>query len=279
MNYTVLVLGVWCILQVIIAIWGLGMLNNKCQNLTLYTKLRTLLVTSAVTATVFFANLMCNVVCYEDHEETSIWVALFTVVSSIIVIIMEAQIRSDIDDCANNTDTYKMVLLYAGILPSIFPLLYGCWMVFVWFRDIKARRSVKARERAAGRELSRQQREKAKEEEEARRTAVAEERERQADAIRRERQAKADERMRQVRKERGEYTAEERVAMAKERQQKAVIAEAEKKVSDIQHQIEGSMDDKEITRLGGELEKAQKALQAAKSGEKSVQSKGFLWDL
>lgn len=298
MNYTVLVLGVWCIIQVIIAIWGLGLLNNKCNNLSLYTRLRTLLVMSAVTATVFFANLMCNIVCYEDHEETSIWVAIFTLISAIIVIVMEVQIRSDIDDCANNTDTYKMVLLYAGILPSIFPLLYGCWMIWDWFKNMKERREIKSREKTAGRELIRQQKEKAREEELMRRTAAAEEKERQAELIRKERQlkaeaqtaklqAQAEERARQavvarekaekerkarqdaVRKARGEYTADERIAMAKEKRQKEAVAAAERKVTELEREVlEPGLSDADVATIGIRLEKAQRELERVKTGEK-----------
>ena len=131
MSYTVVVLGVWCIIQVIIAIWGLGIINNRCQDLSLYTKLRTLFVVSAVSATLFFANLICNNICYKDQDdETSFFIPGITFLCSLIIIITEVQISTYIKDCPFDTDTYKMMLLYGGIIPSIFPLLYSLVMGF-----------------------------------------------------------------------------------------------------------------------------------------------------
>jgi flagellar biosynthesis GTPase FlhF len=271
------------------------MLKNKCQNLSLYSRLRTLLTVSAVTATIFFANLLCNEACYEGDDNTSIWVALFTLVSSIIIITMQVQIRSDISDCADNTDNYKLIVLYAGIVPSIFPLLYSLYMIYVWFNTAKERRGIRERERMAKRQLAQQEKLRKQEEEAAERTRAAEEAQKRADAIRAEREAKRQQQIAEAearakaaaekaaearrkaederRKRQGKFTPEELVEQAKERQKAKEIGDAKAKVDKVQAQIkkvagaEGKPDTEKLVRLGEELVKAKEALKAAEGGE------------
>jgi flagellar biosynthesis GTPase FlhF len=296
MNYTVIALGLWCVMQVFIAIWGLGIMNNNCQNLSLYSRLRTLLTISAVTATIFFANLMCNQVCYEGNENTSIWVALFTFVSSIIIISLEVQIKNDINDCAKNTENYKLVVLYGGVLPSIFPLLYSLYMIYTWFSTVKERRALVEREKSAKRRLLDEQRQKKEDDEAAEKTRSAEEAENKANAMKAEREAKrkqqlADDAARarqatekavasrkkqqdEVRKKRGEFTPEEIVEQAKEKRKADVIAKGKQKVDKLEQEIRriglapGEKDEERLVRLGEQLSRAKNELKDVEEGER-----------
>jgi len=294
MNYTVLVLGIWCVMQVAIAIWGLGMLTNNCQNLSLYSRLRTLLTTSAVTATIFFANLMCNKVCYEGDENTSIWVALFTLVSSIIIIVMELQVKSDIDDCAKSTDNYKLVLLYGGIVPSLFPLLYSLYMIYTWFSTVKERQALRSREKDARKKLAQQEKLQKQEAERAERTRKAEEAEKRAEAIEQERRAKEsakrteqlqkiEEAKRQrdeaTRKATGRYTAEEKIEMAREAKKKIAVKIAKDKVAQLDERIRAldpATQADQITTLGDQLKKAKEEVRTVESGEQA-RSRGLFF--
>lgn len=289
MNYTVLVLGVWCIIQVAIAMWGLAKLNNNCNNMSLYTRLRVLLVISAVTATVFFSNLMCNIVCYEGHEETSLWIALFTVVSSIIIMITEIQINSDINDCADNTSTFKEVLLYAGIIPTIFPLAYGLWMLYTWFKDIKSRRASKSREVTAKRNLAKQQAIELQKTRQAQRDAESEILEQKIAAIKAAAAAKDAEKKKKeeekkykiaddARKAEGKYTAEELVAMQEEKGKQERIIKAQQEIEKLETEIQQkyhSGDTATIRELGTRLKSAKSELGAAKRGDAASSSRQF----
>lgn len=255
MDYTVLVLAIWCIIQVFIALWGLELINNNCQDYTLYSRTRVLLVISAVFATIFFCSLMCNHYCYEDiNDETSIWVPIFTIAAATTIITMESMIHSDIDDCATNTDNFKLTLMYAGIVTSIIPLIYGLYTLGKSILTQRERRREKERAKTATRSLAEETR-RAKEQEEAdkvrKETEAREEkarelvrqREEKEEARRQEDLRKAKERSDQARKAQEERERKERQRIQQEQEERLVRQEEERVSRMSPEQIE-----KEATR-------------------------------
>lgn len=141
MNYTVFVLGVWALIQVAIALWGLAIIDNTCENKKLFTNLRILLNVTAVSAVIFMSNMACNYTCYKDNTETPLFIALLTLTSSIITIVMQLYILQNIDECTTkSTDYYKMVLVSAGLITTIFPVFYSLYVIVSWMRGVTKKR-------------------------------------------------------------------------------------------------------------------------------------------
>lgn len=277
MNYTVIVLGIWALFQVAMAIWGLAILNNNCQTLSLYSRLRTLLTVSASAATVFFVDLLCNRLCHEDFEETSLWSALVTLVSSIMVIVMQIQISQDIDKCATNTDYYKSALMYGGIIPSVFPLIYGCWMLFQFFRVPRSMRLKRARERHTKETAALEEKKRIQEDEEQRLAREAEESERKIAAIAEEKARKAAAAERRAKKE---FSAEEKLEMAQANKKKAAITKAKDKLEEIETKmniLDPTTHAEELIELGKQLKKAKDELKEAEGGVEKKRPGGFVW--
>lgn len=136
MNITVLLLSIWSIMQVITSIWGLVIIEDNCTNSTLYNNVRMLLTTSAVVSVILFANIMCHSICYkDDQDEVSLWIPIVSLISGFIIIVLQVMVHSDIGDCCNNPETFKSVLMYTGVFPSLFPIIYGGYKLYVWIKE------------------------------------------------------------------------------------------------------------------------------------------------
>jgi len=123
---------IWSIIPIVFGWWGLAILDNSCQNNSLFINLRIMLVSSAVVCTMFTANLLCNNACYDEDDSTHMFVPLCTVVLSVIIWITGAYIYNNISDCTgtqSQADSYKQGIMYACILPTAGPCLYGLWRI------------------------------------------------------------------------------------------------------------------------------------------------------
>lgn len=305
MDYTVLLLAIWCVLQIFIALWGLELINNNCQDLSLYSRTRTVLVVSAVSATIFFANLMCNHYCYEDSDETSLWIPVITIASAATIISMEMMIKNDIDDCATNTDNFKLTITYGGIVPSGIALLYGLVMLYRWISDYGARRAIKSRERESKLALAKEEREKRRLEEKEAKLRAAEEAERKAQILREERaqkeKARREETERKTEEARAQKLQEKKEQEKKARERKEqerlsamseeeIIAESEErrkseKIGAIQSKITGLERDlrkpgisaDERVDIGKKLKEAKEDLAKSQRGEEISSGRGFVF--
>lgn len=299
MDIVIIILGIWAIIQVCIAVWGLGLLNNNCQNLSLYTRLRTYLVMSAVAATIYFAVLMCNEFCHKGTEETSGLTVIITMVVSLTCFILSLMVKGDIDDCASNTDNYKMVLSYAGALPSFIAFAYSIRMAFVWFSEFKKSRAAKNKLRDVNIKLAQARVEKEKEEKEEAARSKAAEKQKELERLAEEKQAKqklkeeeskrkieqdrekAAEAKRQAdeaeRKREGRFTPEERIARAKEQAKRKLIEEAKAELQSVQDEINSTDEDKVLSLgLDRKFAEAREKLRKAEAGE-SVQTRSSGW--
>jgi hypothetical protein len=279
MNIQVLLLGLWAIYQVIIAAWALSILENKCDTPSLYTKIRTLLVIGAVTATVLFSSLFCNSKCYDDDDETPKWVAMFVLVMAITSMALNATILSGIDDCAKSSDSFKIAVRYVNLPLTVYPILYGIFKIYRWFSETKQSRSLKQREVTARREAQKAEKDRKEAERLAQKTRKAEELE---SIAKREKDAKAKveaenktkmaqlEKLEQEtqRKARGEYTPEELIEIAETRVKMNKIGAAKKDVEIIKQEIvQAKDDDMKIQELGKKLKDAKEKLARAERKE------------
>ena len=279
MNIQVLLLGLWAIYQVIIAAWALSILENKCDTPSLYTKIRTLLVVGAITATVLFSNLLCNTKCYDDDDETPKWVAIFVLVMGITSMALNTTIVSGIDDCAKSTDSFKIAVRYVNLPITAYPILYGVFKIYRWFTETKQSRSIRQREITARREAREAEKARKQAERLAEKTRKAEELEMIA---KREKDAKAKveaenkTKMEQLekasqesqRKAKGEYTPEELIEIANAKIKADRIGTAKKEVESIKDQIVQSKgDDVKIQELGKKLKDAKDKLSRAERGD------------
>jgi hypothetical protein len=141
---TVLILLIWSIVQVILAFWGLSIIK-ECDNPKAYDSTRIMLTVSAVVSIIFIANIMCNSICFKDQGSYDInsilylWIPTICILSGITNIVLQCIIKGNIDECSYNADGYKTALLYAGILPTVFPVLYGFYQFYKWIKMRKHR--------------------------------------------------------------------------------------------------------------------------------------------
>lgn len=142
MNYIVLLLIVWSIFQVVLSFWGLAIIDNECQNQTVFTKVRTLMVSSVVLSVILIAYLLCKHFCYDDDEDISFSMTTVVFAGSILVLAMQIIIGDNIGDCTSdsNAQNYKSAMYYFGVPTTCFVIVYCLYRYYNWMMNITARK-------------------------------------------------------------------------------------------------------------------------------------------
>lgn len=306
MNLVVLALIIWSILPFFFGWWGLSILNNKCKNDTLFTNLRTMIVTSAVVFIILTANLLCNSICHDDDEKTSVLVPVCTLALCIVIWSTGISINSNIKDCVDNSsqaDAYKQGLTYACMIPTIAPFCYAVYVLYKRFKEYGKKKQQKAKikhakiakksakeeaekeakaleaEKEAERQLDEQIAQKKKAEELRQQREKAQERRKQRekelrDVIDSPKKKAVERKLREkkeaedkLRRATGKLTVDERVAEAKKKLFDEKVGKETKTITKLQADLEDEKEPSKIISLSTQLEKHQDNL-------KRLQEKG-----
>ncbi len=126
MNIVVFMLCIWCLVSIVLALYGIFNMKATCKNLTIFDNLRYLLAISVAIGIIFLSNLLCNQFCHNDDENTSTFISVLAFVFGITIVALESIIISNVsDDCFSNPSGYKLLLGTMGIIPSVIVFLYG----------------------------------------------------------------------------------------------------------------------------------------------------------
>jgi hypothetical protein len=160
------------IYNIILALWGLGIMDSDCQSLSLFSRLQWFLSLSCGFSTLYITIILCNKYCtFESLDTKNMWrpnilLAIVGFIYSIVIVVFCSVIKNDIDDCAQNTSNYKTAL-FAGIVSNGVAVAV-CFLSIVMFFTEKIKKGPLTRE-----EIQRQESDKLK-------SQVAKQKQRQA---------------------------------------------------------------------------------------------------
>lgn len=159
MNIVVFMLCVWCLVSIVLALYGIFNMKSTCKNLTVFDNLRYLLSISVAIFIVFLSNLLCNQFCHNDDENTSTFISVMAFVFGITTIAIESIIMSNTsDECFSNPSGYKLLLGTVGIIPSVIVFIYGGVSFMSATKHVRILASTKNSQKAL-KEVARQKRE------------------------------------------------------------------------------------------------------------------------
>lgn len=141
-DFVILLAVIFCLYNVVLATWGLGMMTNDCKNRTLFTNLRICLVSSAVMATMLICLGTCNVACNTDLHEGFLAVCMF--VWSIMNLASGVYIASNIAECASNDVSIYKNCWYVAYVVEV-AVMVSC--IYYAFMRYTKRKVAKAGER------------------------------------------------------------------------------------------------------------------------------------
>jgi hypothetical protein len=183
MSPELIIFILYSLVGMVMAIWGLSIINNNCNNDSLFLNLRILLVTSAVCLTIFSSSLACNVACYSDFDDPPFFTPFCTFVLSIIMFTCGGLITTtDMSDCVSDKDkanTFQTVLTYT-IITYALPCLYSMYHLWDWFKRGKKKALEHAEKREAIKAKQTQERENKRMERELKEQAELEKRKAEA---------------------------------------------------------------------------------------------------
>jgi len=111
----------------ILGAWGNSVLPDSCQNQTLRSSIRGMIVTGAITATAMVGYIACGVFCQSNTVEIiPNWFLVFMFAISITNLVMASKIQSELssdDPCyTGKSETFKNMNSY-GIMTSVVTLI------------------------------------------------------------------------------------------------------------------------------------------------------------
>lgn len=297
---------IWCVTIVVFACWGLAIMNTKCENYSLFTRLRVMLILGAVGATVLFCYRMCLNYCHDEFSEIHWFVPAIciTIAMGVFYVLFISHknskgIYSAIADCTSNPSNWKMYTLVICLPFTLGALAYGIYIIsLLLFTEYETGQRIKS-----VKEAEREKREKEKELKELEEQTLAEEKrlaellkaenaQRKAEELkermekieaekkqmvaerekkeRKKREAEEDAKIEVEMKELKLPSAEEIVRKTKEKAKAKRIAKVSEKIDSLKKQIkEASEDGREemVIEKGNELERARSELESIKSQE------------
>jgi len=128
--------------MIILGTWGLSILPSSCTNNELFTDLRIMIVSAAVTLTFVLCTTICAKLCYKGDMETGIVFPTLLLSIGILQISMIVRVSILIDDCTPGQDTgsYRNFLGVCGGLSAI-SVIYGSWRFYRWMKPAKKKKS------------------------------------------------------------------------------------------------------------------------------------------
>jgi len=148
-DFTLLIVLSFCLYNIVLAVWGLSIMNNSCTDQSLFTQLRLCLVSSAVMSTFLMAVGMCNYACKKDDDEIHWTTFLLILIWSILSLTSGFYISKNISNCtSNDVGVYQDCWLIGKVL-SGFTLLATVIYFFVLIKNRKDRKALETQKKYA----------------------------------------------------------------------------------------------------------------------------------
>jgi hypothetical protein len=120
MNVYIIALIVYGVILIILAAWGISILNGKCEDDVVHNQLRMVALSASIMVTALFCYMLCKNVCFPGDEYIHYIIPLIVVVTGGICLTAFAKISGKIKKCTSSShaSTYKTVITYLGIIPT-----------------------------------------------------------------------------------------------------------------------------------------------------------------
>lgn len=140
MNTYIIGLILYGIILISLSAWGLGLLDDTCEDNNLRYQIRMILLCSSVMITSLICYMLCKTACFPAKDENIHYIIpTIVTVTGIMSITSFSTILKNINDCSSkNVDTYKTFALYLGVIPSVVMTIGGSFVLgkrfYKWYK-------------------------------------------------------------------------------------------------------------------------------------------------
>jgi len=124
----------WALVVFSLGWYGLSIMNNTCENNTIFTLLRILVVSGAIMIILCSSHILCHINCTTVVKDAGYFVYFSAFALSMTAITCSIKLHGEIGDCVDDSDkadTFKKILIFAGVIPS------GVILVFSGYNFVK----------------------------------------------------------------------------------------------------------------------------------------------